>query len=61
MSYFSKSLPNEVLVHIFSFLREKELCRIEQVCKTFQQIALLESLWSVLITIIQLINNNNTA
>lgn len=43
--YFSRLLPNEVLVHIFSFLRERELCRLEQVCKAFQQIASLETLW----------------
>ncbi len=45
LPYFNEYLPTEVLVHIFSFLRERDLCRIGQVCQRFRQISNLESLW----------------
>jgi len=45
LPYFNEYLPTEVLVHIFSFLRERDLCHIGQVCVRFRQISNLDSLW----------------
>ena len=45
VSYFHEYLPTEVLVHIFSYLKERELSRIGQVCRRFHEISNLESLW----------------
>ena len=45
LPYFNEYLPTEVLVHIFSFLRERDLCRIGHVCQRFRQISNLDSLW----------------
>ena len=39
------SLPNEVLVQIFSYLRENDLINISKVCRRFNQIGGLDSLW----------------
>jgi len=43
--YFQECLPTEVLVHIFSFLRERDLCSVGQVCQRFYEISNLEPLW----------------
>lgn len=43
--YFQDYLPTEVLVYIFSFLREADLCNIGQVCQRFNEISNLKSLW----------------
>jgi hypothetical protein len=39
------SLPNEVLVQIFSYLRENDLINISKACRRFNQIGSLDSLW----------------
>lgn len=38
-------LPPELLMHIFSFLREKDLCQLESVCKKTQAAAAEDSTW----------------
>ena len=38
-------LPNEVLVQIFSYLRENDLINISKACRRFNQIGNLDSLW----------------
>lgn len=43
--YFQEVLPAEVLVHIFSLLRETDLCHVARVCRRFHEISNLESLW----------------
>lgn len=46
--YFQEVLPTEVLVHMFSYLRERDLCAVAQVCRRFKEVAGLESLWKTL-------------
>lgn len=43
--YLQYELPDEVLLTIFSYLYELDLCRISQVCKRFQIIANDNELW----------------
>lgn len=43
--YLQYELPDEVLLTIFSFLKEKDLCHIAQVCKRFQSISNDSKLW----------------
>lgn len=43
--YLQYELPDEVLICIFSYLFEKDLCRVSQVCKRFQSIANDTELW----------------
>lgn len=43
--YLQYELPDEVLLTIFSYLLEQDLCRIGQVCKRFQTIANDNELW----------------
>lgn len=43
--YLQYELPDEVLLTIFSYLLEKDLCRLSQVCKRFQTIANDNGLW----------------
>lgn len=38
-------LPTEVLVKIFSYLRENDLISVSMVCQRFNQIGNLDSLW----------------
>ena len=45
LPYFNELLSAEILVHIFSYLREGDLVRISMVCRKFHQIASMESLW----------------
>lgn len=45
--YLQYELPDEVLLTIFSYLLEQDLCRISQVCKRFQTIANDNELWYV--------------
>lgn len=45
--YLQYELPDEVLLTIFSYLLEQDLCRISQVCKRFQTIANDNELWWV--------------
>ena len=45
---YIQGLPNEVLVHIFSFLREVDLVHVMLVCRRFNEIANLPSLWRTL-------------
>ncbi|KAK6635400.1 F-box only protein 11 [Polyplax serrata] len=46
--YLQYELPDEVLLTIFSYLLEQDLCRISQVCKRFQTIANDNELWRTL-------------
>nr|CAG4637018.1 EOG090X06H8 [Ceriodaphnia reticulata]SVE72943.1 EOG090X06H8 [Ceriodaphnia reticulata] len=46
--YLQYDLPDEVLICIFSYLFEKDLCRVSQVCKRFQSIANDTELWKTL-------------
>lgn len=43
--YLQYELPDEVLLTIFGYLLEQDLCRISQVCKRFQSIANDNELW----------------
>ncbi|XP_049829752.1 F-box only protein 11 isoform X1 [Schistocerca gregaria] len=43
--YLQYELPDEVLLTIFSYLLEQDLCRVSQVCKRFQTIANDNELW----------------
>ena len=43
--YLQYELPDEVLICIFSYLFEQDLCRVSQVCKRFQSIANDTELW----------------
>jgi hypothetical protein len=43
--YLQYELPDEVLLAIFSYLLEQDLCRVSQVCKRFQAIANDTKLW----------------
>ena len=43
--YLQEELPDEVLLKIFSFLLEFDLCRTSQVCKRFRVIANDMELW----------------
>ena len=45
--YLQYELPDEVLLTIFSYLLEQDLCRVSQVCKRFQAIANDTELWQV--------------
>ena len=47
--YFQEVLPTEVLVHMFTYLRERDLCVVAQVCRRLKEIASLESLWYVIL------------
>lgn len=46
--YLQYELPDEVLLTIFTFLGEQDLCRVSQVCKRFQVIANDTELWKSL-------------
>lgn len=43
--YLLYELPDEVLLTIFSYLYEQDLCRISQVCKRFFKISNDCELW----------------
>lgn len=43
--YLQYELPDEVLLTIFSYLLELDLCRVSQVCKRFQAIANDTEIW----------------
>ena len=43
--YMQEVVPTEVLVHIFSYLRENDLINVGKVCRRFNQIGNLDSLW----------------
>jgi F-box protein 11 len=43
--YLQYELPAEVLLVIFGYLLEQDLCRVSQVCKRFQAIANDTKLW----------------
>ncbi|XP_071453876.1 F-box only protein 11 [Hetaerina americana] len=43
--YLQYELPDEVILTIFSYLLEQDLCRVSQVCKRFQSIANDTELW----------------
>lgn len=43
--YLQYELPDEVLLTIFGYLYEQDLCRVSQVCKRFQTIANDTELW----------------
>jgi len=43
--YLQHELPDEVLICIFSYLLEMDLCQVSQVCKRFQAIANDNELW----------------
>lgn len=43
--YLQHELPDEVLLTIFNYLLEQDLCRVSQVCKRFQNIANDTELW----------------
>ena len=45
--YLLFELPDEVLVTLFSYLREFDLCRAARVCRRFYKIANDLRLWSV--------------
>jgi F-box protein 11 len=46
--YLQYELPDEVLLTIFGYLLEQDLCRVSQVCKRFQAIANDTELWYVI-------------
>lgn len=46
--YLQYELPDEVLLTIFNYLMEQDLCRVSQVCKRFQAIANDTELWKSL-------------
>ncbi|XP_046741185.1 F-box only protein 11 isoform X1 [Diprion similis] len=46
--YLQYELPDEVVLTIFTYLMEQDLCRISQVCKRFQAIANDTELWKSL-------------
>jgi F-box protein 11 len=43
--YLQQDLPDEVLLKIFSYLLEFDLCRASQVCKRFRSIGNDAELW----------------
>lgn len=43
-SIFDK-IPNEILLHIFRYLLDRDLCTISLVCRSFQVIANLDEIW----------------
>lgn len=43
--YLQYELPDEVLLTIFNYLLELDLCRVSQVCKRFQAIANDTEIW----------------
>lgn len=43
--YLLYELPDEVLLTIFSYLYERDLCHVAQVCKRFYTIANDNELW----------------
>lgn len=43
--YLQYELPDEVLLTIFNYLLEQDLCRVSQVCKRFNVIANDTELW----------------
>ena len=45
LTYMQEILPTEVLVQIFSYLRENDLINVSKVCRRFNQIGNLDSLW----------------
>ena len=45
--YLQREMPDEVLLKIFSYLLEFDLCTVMQVCKRFHTIANDLELWSV--------------
>jgi hypothetical protein len=45
--YLQYELPDEVLLTIFNYLLEQDLCRVSQVCKRFQAIANDTEIWYV--------------
>lgn len=46
--YLQYELPDEVMLTIFSYLMEQDLCRVSQVCKRFQAISNDTELWKSL-------------
>ncbi|KAL3874906.1 hypothetical protein ACJMK2_037858 [Sinanodonta woodiana] len=46
--YLTDDLPDEVLLKIFSYLLEFDLCRVAQVCRRFKEIATDSELWKTL-------------
>lgn len=46
--YLLHDLPDEVILLVFSYLMEKDLCRVSQVCRRFRSIANDVELWYVL-------------
>lgn len=40
-------LPPEILILIFSYLGIRELCRVQQVCKMYRQVACDDTLWKL--------------
>lgn len=48
--YLQQKLPDEVVLKIFSYLLEQDLCQAACVCKRFSQLANDPILWSVLQT-----------
>lgn len=45
LRYMQEIVPTEVLVQIFSHLRENDLISVSKVCRRFNQIGNLDSLW----------------
>src|SRR5207249_2044811 len=43
--YLQHELPDEVLLTVFSYVLERDLCRVSQVCKRFQSICNDTELW----------------
>lgn len=46
-------LPNELCLHVFSFLRPKELCRLTQANKEIKELSNNNKIWS------QFLENNS--
>ena len=53
MSFPIEALPDELLLHLFKFLKFKDLGRCLQVSKTFRKMALDETLWEKIKTVDQ--------
>lgn len=43
-SLFNK-IPNEILIHIFRYLSDDDLCTISLICRSFQRIVDLDEIW----------------
>jgi hypothetical protein len=50
-STFHQELPEEIWIHVFSFLSPKELCNLNFVSKQFQNLSNSEIIWNPLVQV----------